>query len=170
MDKRKEKILKKLEEKKRADLDRQKTERYADKLKKIRALNSYVQNKVKGAYYLARCNALASQINLYEKFHSEDGKPSRKPEFEWENIEPQIEKTDGVTKTQEFLVSEYHLTKVSAASCHREAYFALMDLKKLGMTDKEIDDMANDIILGPIVRKEYDDTLKREQEAQFVPT
>jgi len=118
---------------------------YTEKMELIRLKNSFVINTCKGRFFAARVNILVEQLNkgvIYE------------------NI-------DGRVKSKEYIYWEMMLSKQSAISCLRQAYFDRLDMKKKGMTDNDIEGLINDL-LGPTIREKYDESYRRSGKAEFV--
>lgn len=120
---------------------------YQDRLNRIRTGHSYIQNKVKAALYMARCNMLARNIEVLEKKLPDE----------------MLECVDNVPKTLEYLRAEYAQFKVSAVSVARQAHFDKEDLKKLGCSDEDIRAIEDEYLLKPITREEYDENYRRER-------
>jgi hypothetical protein len=107
----------------------------------------YIKNLINGRYYLARCNMLAEQIQT-------------------KKIE---EKIDGCLKTEEYMRSEYALTKMQAIMSLRNSHFAKQDLlKEFKLTEEQIKEVEEDYYDGKIIREDYDESYKRGNKAEFI--
>jgi len=125
-----------------------KEDEYTKKLKVIGLYDQYVTNMVNARYFAARCNMIVKQLNGEEEL---------------------IERVDDKPKSKEFLEAEFFLTKFRAYRAYRDAYFNLTDLKKLGITEAEVDKMFKDRLEGPIRRETYEESFKQAGKATFVP-
>jgi len=122
---------------------------YGLKIRFANKKNDYIKNIINGRYFLARCNMIAEQLLAKEI----------------------KEKIDGATKTEEYIRSEYALTKMQAIMSMRNAHFAKLDLMKdHGMTEKDILEIEEDYYNGKIIREDYDEGYKRRDKAEFVNT
>lgn len=108
----------------------------------------FVREHFNANYYTARCNMMADQINTKKI----------------------IEKIDGCLKTNDLMVHEFGLMKMQAINAKRNAFFQKDDLiKKFSMTEKELLELINDYIAGPITRDSYDEEFRKDKsKAEFV--
>ena len=137
-----QKVEKALEERKVAE------ENYYKKKERAMNKNGYITSLISARFHTARTNMIVDQI---------------KADQIMENI-------DGAPKTKEFMLAEYMVSKMRAIKDFREAYFHKESLKKLGMTDKEIEDLEKDFYEGQIIRDVYpdDDFDRTKGKAEFV--
>jgi hypothetical protein len=124
---------------------------YQQRLLKIRLGNSWVQNKVKAAYYLERCNMIAGEIERARK----------------NEVGVIRELVDGIHKTVSYAEAEYALFKISAMTCARQSYFDRQDLVKAGCSDGDLKAIEDEYLLKPIKRDEYDEEFRRERQNGF---
>lgn len=118
---------------------------YTEKMELIRLKNSFVVNTCKGNFFAERVNMIVEQLNN---------------KIIYENV-------DGKLKSKEYLYWEMMISKQSAISCLRQAYFDKKDMNKKGLTDEEIGKIMEDIN-GPMFRKNYDEEYRRNGKAGFV--
>jgi len=117
--------------------------------------NRYVENKIKGRYYMARMNMLAVQIVGAEQ--------NQKNEI--------LELLDGVHKSLEYARAEYALTKFQAITRERNAFFQGKELKETyGLDDEALLMAQKDYYEGKVVREEYEENPQSIKRAQFIPT
>ena len=116
-------------------------------LRLAKSKNEYITNTINGRYHLARCNMIAVQIQT-KKIQ--------------ENI-------DGCLKSEEFLRSEYALSKMRAIMSMRSAHFAKKELfEDFKLNDKDILALEEDYYDGKIIREEYDESYKKGSKAKFI--
>lgn len=109
--------------------------------------NEYITNTINGRYHLARCNMIAVQIQNKKI----------------------IENIDGCLKSEEFLRSEYALSKMRAIMSMRNAHFAKKELlKDFNLKKEDILALEEDYYDGKIIRESYDESYRKGNKAEFV--
>jgi len=119
---------------------------YTEKMELIRLKNSFVINSCKGNFFAARVNMIVEQLNHHKI----------------------CEKVDGIVKSKDYIYWEMMISKQSAISCLRQAYFDRQEMEKKGMTNEEITKLMGDLSDSPMFRKKYDEGYKRNGKAEFV--
>lgn len=120
---------------------------YATRVERIRLGNSFVQNQVKGLYFLERANMIASQVEIAKSC----------------GVKIIAEKVDGACKSVNYAQAEYFMLRMSALSCFRQSYFDKVDLLKLGLSVEEIDKLKSEMLDAPVLQEKYDESYKRER-------
>ena len=117
-----------------------------EKAKIIQGSDNFIFNWLNGEYYLEIYNFLVAQYQ---------GKSS-------------VSKLDGVVKPKSLLLNEALVFKNRAMKSHRMAYFNKIDLLKLGVSVKAIEDLKNELVSLPAKRDKYDMNILKDTSAQFV--
>jgi len=129
------------------EIARKKEKDYMKKMQTEQYKQVYLKNMINGKYHLARYNMIVEQINKEKIEEILDSKP----------------------KTMELMVAELSLNKMRAINSFREAYFAKEEaVKKLGITEEELNDYVEDYRKGKIIRENYDEGVGNLKKAKFV--
>lgn len=114
-----------------------------------RTKKDYITNLINGRYFLARCNMIAVQIQS-------------------KNIKESI---DGCLKSEEFMRAEYAHQKLQAISSMRGAHFSKQELlKDFKLKKKDIFAIEEDYYDGKVIREDYDESYKKDNQPKFVDT
>ena len=125
-----------------------KRETYTMKLDEVRLRNTYIKELIKGRYFLARYNMVATQLLPGKKI---------------------LETVDGAPKTKEYIEAECAMQKMQATSNMRQSHFAKKDLiEKYGYSKDMIKAIEIDYYDGKIIREDYDVIYKKGNRAQYV--
>ncbi len=143
-------MQRKLKEKiKKEQIKNEVLKKKSDKVKEkelIRLKDQYVFNFLNGRYWL-------EMYNLYAKQYTGELPTS---------------KLDGVEKPMSLILAEALLYKRRAMNGFRAAYGELLELKKFGLKEKEIDQLIIDFQSDKIKKEEYDLTLLEDEKQGFV--
>ena len=105
-----------------------------DVVNERRLKDSYVFNFLNGQYWLAEYNFLVLQLNGGSELGTREG----------------------VTKTRELILSEAMLFKFRAEKGFKHAYADLVEMKKMGLSDKDISMSLIDFQRRKIKKDQYD--------------
>lgn len=95
-------------------------------------LEQYVLGKIKGNYFLCRCNDMIKQIE-----------------------ERNFGMFNGLMYSEDSVRAEYYMFKQSAIKCFASAQVAKTELLKMGVAEKDIDIYLNNFLETKIVKDDY---------------